>query len=80
MLSFATHESRQLPVRIIEVSPRDGLQHEALFVPTARKIDLINALSRTGVTEQPAPLFRLPPFRNWPTPMRSSAPSTGFPA
>ncbi|HQV11781.1 MAG TPA: hydroxymethylglutaryl-CoA lyase [Nitrospira sp.] len=60
MLSFATHESRQLPVRIIEVSPRDGLQHEALFVPTARKIDLINALSRTGVTEIEAGSFVSP--------------------
>ncbi|MCW5799460.1 MAG: Hydroxymethylglutaryl-CoA lyase [Nitrospira sp.] len=60
MLSFATDESRRLPVRIIEVSPRDGLQHEALFVPTARKIDLINALSRSGVTEIEAGSFISP--------------------
>ncbi len=60
MLSFATDESRQVPVRIIEVSPRDGLQHEAIFVPTARKIDLINALSRSGVTEIEAGSFVSP--------------------
>lgn len=60
MLSFARDELRRLPVRVIEVSPRDGLQHEALFVPTARKIDLINALSRTGVTEIEAGSFVSP--------------------
>ena len=57
MLSFATHDTRRLPVRIIEVSPRDGLQHETVFVPTARKIDLINALSHTGVAEIEAGSF-----------------------
>lgn len=60
MLSFATHDTRRLPVRIIEVSPRDGLQHEAVFVPTARKIDLINALSHTGVAEIEAGSFVSP--------------------
>ncbi|MGC3976222.1 MAG: hydroxymethylglutaryl-CoA lyase [Nitrospira sp.] len=60
MLSFATDKSRRLPVRIIEVSPRDGLQHEAIFVPTARKIDLINALSRSGVAEIEAGSFVSP--------------------
>jgi hydroxymethylglutaryl-CoA lyase len=60
MSSFATNNSRRLPVRIIEVSPRDGLQHEAGFVPTARKIDLINALSRTGVAEIEAGSFVSP--------------------
>jgi len=60
MLSFATHDARRLPVRIIEVSPRDGLQHEAVFVPTARKIDLINALSHTGVADIEAGSFVSP--------------------
>lgn len=60
MLCFATDETRRLPVRIIEVSPRDGLQHEAIFVPTARKIDLINALSHSGVTEIEAGSFVSP--------------------
>lgn len=36
-------------VRIREMSPRDGLQIEKEWVPTERKIELINALSKTGV-------------------------------
>ncbi|MEC7644237.1 hydroxymethylglutaryl-CoA lyase [Idiomarina sp.] len=36
-------------VNIVEVGPRDGLQNE-VAVPTAAKIDLINALSKTGLT------------------------------
>lgn len=35
-------------VRIREVGPRDGLQHEAV-IPTEAKVRLINALSQTGV-------------------------------
>lgn len=38
-------------VHIMEVGPRDGFQSERQFVPTATKIDVINALSRTGVPE-----------------------------
>ncbi len=60
MLSSATHDSRRLPVRITEVSPRDGLQHEAVYVPTGRKIALINALARTGVAEIEAGSFVSP--------------------
>jgi hydroxymethylglutaryl-CoA lyase len=43
----------QLPakVHIMEVGPRDGLQAQKQWVPTQFKIDLINALSRTGVPE-----------------------------
>lgn len=36
-------------VTIYEVGPRDGLQNESRLIPTARKIDLINALSETGL-------------------------------
>src|SRR5512134_3741112 len=54
------HNSHLSPIRIIEVSPRDGLQHESAFVPTARKIALINALSRTGVAEIEAGSFVSP--------------------
>ena len=36
-------------VTIIEVGPRDGLQNESSFVPTSSKIELINALSSTGL-------------------------------
>lgn len=60
MTPSATHELRRPAVRIIEVSPRDGLQHESVFLPTARKIALINALSRTGVAEIEAGSFVSP--------------------
>lgn len=60
MLPFTTDDARRTPVRIIEVSPRDGLQHESVFLPTARKIALINALSRTGVSEIEAGSFVSP--------------------
>jgi hydroxymethylglutaryl-CoA lyase len=35
---------------IVEVGPRDGLQNEALFVPTDVKVALINKLSLTGIS------------------------------
>lgn len=37
-------------ITVREVGPRDGLQNEPVFVPTSAKIDLVNALSATGVT------------------------------
>ncbi|KAG0467401.1 hypothetical protein HPP92_018369 [Vanilla planifolia] len=42
---------RSLPsyVKIVEVGPRDGLQNEKGFVPTAVKIDLIRRLTATGL-------------------------------
>ncbi|MDX2346527.1 MAG: hydroxymethylglutaryl-CoA lyase [Legionella sp.] len=36
-------------VTLIEVGPRDGLQNEPVFVPSAQKIELINQLSQTGL-------------------------------
>lgn len=36
-------------VTLIEVGPRDGLQNEALFVPTPTKIKWVNLLSQTGL-------------------------------
>jgi len=60
MLQAGLHNSRRASVRITEVSPRDGLQHEPEFVPTQRKISLINALSRTGLTEIEAGSFVSP--------------------
>jgi hydroxymethylglutaryl-CoA lyase len=35
-------------VRIVEVGPRDGLQNESAFVPTADKIAFVNRLSAAG--------------------------------
>jgi hydroxymethylglutaryl-CoA lyase len=36
-------------VKIVEVSPRDGLQNEAKIIPTEIKIEFINRLSETGL-------------------------------
>lgn len=36
-------------IKIVEVGPRDGLQNEAIKVPTDVKIDFINRLSNTGL-------------------------------
>lgn len=38
-------------VRIVEVGPRDGLQNEAVNVPTAAKVDLVNELARCGLKQ-----------------------------
>lgn len=36
-------------VQITEVGPRDGFQAEDDFIPTDRKVEIVDALSRTGV-------------------------------
>src|SRR5271166_1075053 len=36
-------------VAIREVGPRDGFQNEPEVIPTARKVELIDALARTGL-------------------------------
>lgn len=60
MLQQDGHNSHRPPIRITEVSPRDGLQNEPGFVPTARKVAFINALSQTGVAEIEAGSFVSP--------------------
>ncbi|CAI2375452.1 unnamed protein product [Moneuplotes crassus] len=54
--------SAQFPkkVKIVEVSPRDGLQNEKGIVPTETKIDLINKLSQTGLRVVEATSFVSP--------------------
>lgn len=47
-------------VKIVEVSPRDGLQNEATPVPTDIKIALINQLSETGLSAIEATSFVSP--------------------
>jgi hydroxymethylglutaryl-CoA lyase len=37
-------------VRIVEVGPRDGLQNEKKSIPLATKIELVERLSRTGLS------------------------------
>lgn len=47
-------------VTIVEVGPRDGLQMEKTFVPTPRKIELVNALTRAGVRRMEVTSFVSP--------------------
>ena len=44
-------------VTLHEVCPRDGFQPEAEWIPTETKIEIIDALARTGVTEIQATSF-----------------------
>src|SRR5262249_7788776 len=52
----------QLPssVRIRGVGPRDGFQNEPEVIPTARKVELIDALARTGLRRLEATSFVRP--------------------
>ncbi|WP_240125350.1 hydroxymethylglutaryl-CoA lyase [Thermomonas alba] len=47
-------------VRIVEVGPRDGLQNEKTDIGTARKIELIDRLSQTGLRSIEATAFVSP--------------------
>jgi hydroxymethylglutaryl-CoA lyase len=47
-------------IRIVEVSPRDGLQNEKKFVPTEKKIELIDRLSACGFQKIEATSFVSP--------------------
>ncbi|HKT99261.1 MAG TPA: hydroxymethylglutaryl-CoA lyase, partial [Paraburkholderia sp.] len=47
-------------VKIVEVGPRDGLQNEKEFVPTAVKIELIDRLSKAGFPNIEAASFVSP--------------------
>lgn len=47
-------------VEIIEVGPRDGLQNEAKIIPSDRKVELINLLSKTGIKRIEATSFVSP--------------------
>jgi hydroxymethylglutaryl-CoA lyase len=49
-------------VEIIEVGPRDGLQNEATFIPTEKKIELINGLNKTGIKRMEATSFVHPVY------------------
>jgi hydroxymethylglutaryl-CoA lyase len=49
-----------MQVKIVEVSPRDGLQHEADIISTDVKIDFINRLSDTGLSVIEATSFVSP--------------------
>jgi hydroxymethylglutaryl-CoA lyase len=63
--------SNSLPeqVTIVEVGPRDGLQNEKGSLPAKTKIDLVNALSETGLSRIEAGSFVSP---KWVPQMASS--------
>ena len=50
----------QNSVRIFEMSPRDGLQNEPVFIPTAAKIIRINLLLRCDFADIEAASFVSP--------------------
>ena len=66
--SLFSRVSRRIHVH--DVSMRDGLQIEPVFVPTEDKIAMLNALSRTGVSKIEATSFWRPSCRGclsaWP--------------
>ena len=47
-------------VRVLEVGPRDGLQNEKTIIPLATKIELIERLAKTGLTDIEAGSFVAP--------------------
>lgn len=51
MSRLEEHSTISRPIRIIEVGPRDGLQHEPDIVSTEAKVSFVDALSRSGVAE-----------------------------
>ncbi|MBM4314461.1 MAG: hydroxymethylglutaryl-CoA lyase [Deltaproteobacteria bacterium] len=36
-------------VTVVEVGPRDGFQNEKQFIPTEKKVEIVNALARSGL-------------------------------
>ena len=46
--TYATAASKRIPVKIVEVGPRDGLQNEKTIIPPEVKVGLINRLGRAG--------------------------------
>ena len=55
-----SHAKNKHAIRIFEVGPRDGLQNEKHFVPTDKKIALINGLSAIGFKKIEATNFVSP--------------------
>jgi hydroxymethylglutaryl-CoA lyase len=46
---YAISSTAQIPITIVEVGPRDGLQNEKGTVPVDVKVALINRLGRAGM-------------------------------
>ncbi len=47
---YVTAASNKIPVKIVEVGPRDGLQNEKTIIPPEVKVGLINRLGHAGST------------------------------
>ena len=47
-------------VKIVEVGPRDGLQNEKTIIPLATKLELIDRLARSGLSDIEAGSFVAP--------------------
>jgi len=47
-------------VKVVEVGPRDGLQNEKKTIPLTTKIELIERLAKTGLTDIEAGSFVAP--------------------
>lgn len=54
------HHATNNYVKIVEVGPRDGLQNEKKTIPLTTKIELIERLARTGLTDIEAGSFVAP--------------------
>jgi hydroxymethylglutaryl-CoA lyase len=48
--TYATSTGKTIPVKIVEVGPRDGLQNEKAVIPPEVKVGLINRLGHAGAT------------------------------
>jgi len=59
-MQTAHHTALPRVVTIVEVGPRDGLQAEAIQVPTATKIELVDRLARAGLRRIEAASFVSP--------------------
>jgi hydroxymethylglutaryl-CoA lyase len=46
--AYATAAGKTIPVKIVEVGPRDGLQNEKTIIPPDVKVGLINRLGHAG--------------------------------
>jgi hydroxymethylglutaryl-CoA lyase len=56
----AQHHATNNFVKIVEVGPRDGLQNEKKVIPLTTKIELIEKLAKTGLTDIEAGSFVAP--------------------
>ncbi len=53
LVDYPTSSGEQYPaaVSVFEVGPRDGLQNEPDFIPTAKKIELVDRLTGAGCVD-----------------------------